>query len=410
MDRNNKKNVEQRPIIPIVMAANDDYATYLGVAIHSLIKHTSKNYYYKIHVLQSDISETHKIKIKALEKENISIEMCDVSELMKGIEIKKVEHLSKETAYRLLADKMFSNYEKIIYIDCDLIVKKDVALLYQIDLNDYILGAVRACITGNMLEYISDKLSLPVADYFNAGVLLINLIKFRELKIGEKGLSMLSSGKQHYLTQDQDVLNLLCHKQVKYIDARWNVEWAAVIGDFGEAYIDEVRKGSLDCINEPYIIHYITRVKPWEYPEKQLAECFWMEARETVFYEEILFNNISSKIKKSQEKLFTDYLFPWNLVKANSEIIMYGYGNVGNKFYKQIKETQYCNIIAICDKNPQKVRGVDVKVIAPEELNEYEQPIVIAIEQPKVVNEIVESLKCMGVNKKRILWQNPIRK
>lgn len=100
--------------------------------------------------------------------------------------------------------------EKLIYLDCDIIVRHSIAKLYDIDIEDYLLGAV----------YHNDKLSvnngafkrlhIPVEQgYFNAGVLLINLKKWREEHIYEKSIEFLRNNSESIVNHDQDVLNVV---------------------------------------------------------------------------------------------------------------------------------------------------------------------------------------------------------
>lgn len=391
-----------KKIIPVVFAANDKYVPYLGVALFSLINHASKENEYQIYILNADISTMHMEKLLQLKKDNIYIHFYDISRYMEGINIGTVAHLSQETAYRLLIDQLFSDYKKILYLDSDIVIRKDVAKLYEIDLRENVLGAVRGRLFPPGVEYIQKTLGLDIQDYFNAGILLINVELFRELKIGREGLAMLS--KRCYATQDQDVLNLLCAGKVLFIDGRWNVEWEHLTGSSRKPVIDEVREGTLEYIYDPYIVHYTSPIKPWAHPEITLADYFWDNARKTTFYEEILYQNLVS------QELWNHYLFPWRSVKPHSRIILYGYGNVGHIFYEQIRKTRYCELVAVCDRNLLDGCQLAVPTIQMNEVKEYNfDYIVIAIEQEHVMKEIKADLLKLGFSESEIVWESPIR-
>ncbi len=390
-----------KKVIPIVMASNDKYVPYLGVAISSMIECFSSEKKYELFILETDMSATHKKRIKKLEIENVKIDFYDVSKWIERFDIPTVNHLTPEATYRLLVDKIFKEYTKIIYIDCDVVVRRDLGELYEIELGSNMLGAVRGRVFPASAKYINDELKLPIDIYFNSGVLLINLKRFREENIGDKGLKMLS--EKTYSTQDQDVLNILCKNHVKYIDGRWNVEWEHLTGLSGQPIIDESRKGSLDLVNDPYIVHYTTGIKPWTHPEIELAELFWKIARKTIFYEEILFNNLEKKY------LFSMYIFPWRVVNPNARIVLYGYGNVGRILYEQLMRTKYVRVMAVCDKRAESILGLNVPVILPSALVDSSfDYIVIAVEQEQVANNIKRELLDIGIDANVIRWGNPL--
>lgn len=340
-----------------------------------------------------------------MEQENIHIVFVDVTEHMKNFSIPTVAHLSQETAYRLLADQFFSEYEKILYLDCDLIVNKDVALLYQEDVSGSIVGACRANIIMRHLQYVKEELCVSTANYFNAGVLLINIDLFRKYDVGRRGLEMLA--QKRYLCQDQDVLNILCQNNVKYLDRRWNVEWEYLTGDGVELYIDETRMNYEEDRKNPHIIHYTSPNKPWEYPEYTLAEYFWQYARETVFYEEILKVNLMTA--NNRENPFERFLFPWEGIKPGSKVILYGGGAVGKAYIGQIKETKYCTILAVCDTYPEKVKNITLPIVTPDKISLFSYDmILISVENEKIVCQIKDDLKNRGIEESRVYWKNPI--
>lgn len=405
----------QSNIIPIVFAANDKYAPYLGVTVHSLIKRASSEYFYRIYVLTDGISESHRARIMALAKDNFSIDFIDVSKLMEQWAIPTVKHLSKETAYRLLVDKLFSSYKKILYLDCDIIILNDISILYNINIGNYIFGASLAFLVKGFADYVEEQLKVPLDGYFNAGVLLINIEKFSSQKIGKKGLDMLAKHSMTYISQDQDVLNLLCRDNVKYIDGRWNVEWQYLTGQ-GDLVITSSRVNQKDLFKNPYIVHYTSHIKPWNHPEIQKSEYFWQEAKETVFYEEIIFKNAmpaSLSAKVSVYDPFEKYSFPWYKVTPRSRIIIYGGGAVGRAYCAQVEKTQYCCILFVCDRAPADIKDLNFPVISPDNLlginvNQFDL-LLIALENEKTAMQVKEYLLEMGVPENKIVWENPIK-
>lgn len=382
-------------VIPIVMAANDAYVPYLGVAICSLIKHTSDKFLYKIYVLHTDIPPERQKPICDMQKNNVHVEFKNINEQIKEYNIPTVFHLRPETAYRLVIDQIFPEYEKVLYLDSDIVVCKDVAELYQEDISDYIIGAVRGRIVRYIEQYLKRELCFSMENYFNAGVLLVNVSRFAEEKIGSRGLKMLT--EKTYICQDQDVLNLLCENKVKFLDGHWNVEWQHLTGLGGEVVIDKCREGTLEYVKEPYIIHYVSQIKPWRHPEIELADYFWEEAKRSVFFKEIVCENFVPR------DLFEEHLVPWEKIPSGSRIVIYGYGNVGKKFAGQIELSQYGKVVAILDKKAATLAEND-KVFLPEKIIEMEYDFVlIAVDDKDVVKQIVQKLLEMNVEKNKIV-------
>lgn len=393
--------------IPIVFASNDTYAPMCGVSIQSLIEHVSDDCLVKINILTEYISDSHKKKIELLQKNNVDIKIIDVGSYMEERKIPTVSHLSKETAYRLLIGDLFPQYEKILYIDSDTVILGNVKELFLTDIDGFLLGAARSKMFDWLYRYVVNDLEVSPDNYFNAGILVVNIAEFIRHDIGHKGLEMLEA--KRYDNQDQDVLNILCQNKVKFIDGRWNVEWIHLTENVGEQILDEVHKDMPMYDFNPFIVHYDTPIKPWNHPEMPLANHFWDVAKNSKFYEELLFLGIKQYMKKydSNMDVFSKYLFPWKQVKPSSKVIIYGAGKVGKTFWSQIQQTKYCSIVAFADKDENKQIGLNVPVFNPKELiyMDYDY-IVIGIEKEETASKVFCDLSDMGIPRAKIVWNN----
>ena len=132
--------------IPIFFATDDSYAPFLAVAINSMLDNASKEYFYKIFVLTTDLDEKLKKQILIEKTENSSIEFVSLKdELDKMSEIFHLrDYYSKETYYRFFIARLFPQYEKILYLDCDIIVLGDISKLYNTDISDKYVAAAPA--------------------------------------------------------------------------------------------------------------------------------------------------------------------------------------------------------------------------------------------------------------------------
>lgn len=284
--------------IPIVFSTDNNFVPYLGVAIKSLIEKSSTNNNYDIVILYSNVDKYNQLRLLSLAKDNVSIRFCDVTELMmcnkdnwhvKG-------QYSKSVYYRFFIPQIFNNYNKVLFLDADIIVNCDISELYNIELGDNLIGAVkdipRLQKNDFYTQFIEGKLGIKPDMYFNAGILILNLQRFERNTFLNKCIEVLAILDKP-LYQDQDVFNFLFKEKVLYIDNKYNVSWncAHFWKDARENLPADIYKYYQECLNSPSIIHYAGVYKPWRHPWLVYSEYFWNIARQTIFYEEIIYKN-----------------------------------------------------------------------------------------------------------------------
>lgn len=402
------EGINTKNIIPVVFAVNKNYVPYLGVAIISLIKHVSEKYEYKVYVFHTTLSPYEQLKIQKLGTKNVVIQCINILEYTRNLNLYSSLHLTEETVYRILIPEVLPQFDKVVYLDSDLLVLKDIAELFEHDLEGKVLGVVHDVPFDEILKHVRDDLRIPPDNCFNAGVLLIDTKQFIEKNIKQKCIQLLGEDrlrdKRRYIYLDQDVLNIACREMTICFEPQWNFQWQYLQPERCERIIGEYREQYLITSEEPYIIHYAGDIKPWQEPDMDMADLFWNCARNTVFYEEIIYRNTQRK----GADCFKTYLFPFNIVKASSNIILYGAGRVGTAFYEQLEQTGYCTVLAWVDKGFEKVRGRNPLVSSPKEIEvlPYEY-VVIAIEDKIVAESIKKDLLKWGVNEQQIVWTIP---
>ena len=262
-------------IVPVFMAVDDGYIPFLGVALKSVIENSSKENKYEIKILYTKVSEENQNKIKAYETENVSIEFVDLSSKLHDIEDKLYtrNYFSNTTYFRLFIPELYPEYDKAVYIDSDTVTLADIADLYNTDMGDNLIagipdGAVQAIHV--FQEYVEKVVGvIDYNNYFNAGIIVMNLKALREYKFQEKFLYMLGKIKFE-VAQDQDYMNRLCKGRVKLLGFEWNRMPA-----MGK------REGAIN------LVHYNLGCKPWYFDDVLYHEYFWKYAKETEFYDEI---------------------------------------------------------------------------------------------------------------------------
>ena len=217
-----------KEIIPIFFAVDDEYIPFLAVALQSIVEHSTEEYYYVIKILYTNISEENKEKINKYTKENINIEFVDLNYYIEKVKGKLYtrDYFSMTTYFRLFISNLYPQYNKAIYLDSDIVLLTDVANLYNEEIGNNLVGAVPDDIIQQnkvFQEYVEKVVGVAsYKNYFNAGMLIMNLDELRKNKFQEKFLYLLENVR-YSVVQDQDYLNRICKGRVKLLDMTWNV-------------------------------------------------------------------------------------------------------------------------------------------------------------------------------------------
>lgn len=312
---NPEKRVEILPSfpgrnIPIVIASSNEYAPFLGVLVSSIAANSTDCNNYDIIVLSNKISPINQRRICDSIKsyKNISIRFFPAKPYLGGRKLYTAMHITEMTYLRLAILDILTAYDKAIYLDCDTVVNRDIADLYDITLeHELVAAAVDSVMSGfygfdqEQVAYNEEVLNIhePLS-YFNAGVLLFNLEEFRKFYTGVELINI--AAERDWKWFDQDVLNKLCKGKTKYLDNRWNVmvHRHSAEKDLPEFYAPaDFYTKYQQAVFDPYIVHYAGRFIPCFAPDVDCAEVFWKYAKLTPFYEYILSVMSSSIIDAS---------------------------------------------------------------------------------------------------------------
>lgn len=267
----NSKNT--KTVVPIFFAVDDNYIPFLAVAMRSLSDACTKSHEYRIHILIEELSDNSRRAIKSFENENISVCFVDVRNKLKSLcqclHIR--DYYTKATYYRFFIPELFPEYDRGLYLDCDIVINRDIARLYHTPIGQNLVGAIPDEVMTDIDVfggYAEAVLGIERNKYFNAGILVMNLKKMREINI-ERQFADLLSRVTYKVAQDQDYLNVICKGKVYYLSKRWN---KTPMPDSDESVI-------------PHIVHYKINFKPWRYDCIPYASYFWKCADKTEFAE-----------------------------------------------------------------------------------------------------------------------------
>ena len=293
-------DVTDKPIIPVVFAADDNYVPQLTTTVYSAMKNADPSYFYDVTVLQRNISWDKQERMRGFFKQfpNMNLRFTNVDRELAGYELSTNNaHISVETYYRFLIQKLLPFYDKVLYLDSDIIINGDIAKLYNIDLQGKLLGAVRDIdFLGNLnvkhgkrMNYAKTVLKMQNPyDYFQAGVLVLNTKAMREHYTIEQWLAYASN--DDFIYNDQDVLNAHCEGNVLYLPWEWNVvhDCGGRVDNLFTQSPNDIYDAYMQSRSNPQIIHYAGYQKPWADPDCDYASIYWRYARETPFYERLI--------------------------------------------------------------------------------------------------------------------------
>lgn len=283
-----RRDPEPGKLVPIVFAVNDNYAPYLSVTLASLAYTASPDRDYVAYILYNQLSERNLRILSSQDTPNLWIEPLDVSGQVQDILARAFisAHGSHETYFRILIPQMLPHYKKCLYLDCDLVVNRDVGELYDYDVSDVFLGAIEENWEAPGFEAQKRKFTPFVTNYFNCGVMVINVEKFIAHDLFSPFMQRVRSGVK-YPCWDQDILNILCSGKARLLPMTWNCMWHLFVQNGFRYSSKKVFLEFVDCALDPAIVHYNAPEKPWQLDDGHFAAMFWRHARRSPFYDEI---------------------------------------------------------------------------------------------------------------------------
>ena len=226
----------------ICLSADDNYAKYMGTTIASILSNSKENEEIYFHLLDGGITEENKNKLLSLKK----IKDCTIL-FYNSQNIKFLYGIVH--CLRLNISNILVNVDKLLYLDCDVIVRNSLKELFEMDINDNYVIAVE---DGNLNSVLSYKKMNGLTEnntYFNSGMLMINNRLWINDNIDQKFYDdYLKYGITSYA--DQDILNRVLKDKVIITDIKWNFLSYKKIHN------------SAPNISEVNIIHYVSN-KPW---------------------------------------------------------------------------------------------------------------------------------------------------
>lgn len=251
-------------MINIVCACDDQFALPLTVTLFSALQNLKQSTA-AVYIIDSGISKKKKEKIKSILE--IIPALSSLDWLNKNIEgntkLLLTKTINRTTYLRILLPDLLPMLEKVIYLDADLIIDKDLTDLWDISFEDKLAVGVR----DYYFHTISTQNAIPNYEAFglnkdavfcNAGVMVLNLKKWREESISPKIMAFV----EQYMLNDQQGINAIFNGRWKTVSPRWNVTLSS-INSFKPEF-EKIGDGDIKSMLEySFITHFTSRYKPW---------------------------------------------------------------------------------------------------------------------------------------------------
>ena len=229
----------------ITCSTDDRFVSHCYIMLLSLFEN-NKRENITIHILYISLSEMNRKLLSDLIVDSGSIAHFYAinAQMWKGLP--SSDSISMSAYNRLLIPQLLpANLERVIYLDCDIIIVGALTELWDESLDGFSVAAVEDVYSLKKETFVRLNYDMSYK-YFNSGVILFNLSFFRNKYLCDRILDIISSLKGHILLHDQDILNVLCYDTKKLISNRWN---------YLETFCEKEE--------QPIIIHFAGPVKPW---------------------------------------------------------------------------------------------------------------------------------------------------
>lgn len=260
--------------IQIAMAFTDEtgfYSRNIGATITSILRNTRHKVY--IHLLCDEtLSDENYVKFNELicqYKQKIKFYNINLDNILGIVKNEEFNRVSKGALYRLMIPELV-DVEKIIYLDSDVIVNLDISTLWNIDIRNYILGAVldvESSRKDKRFRKFYKSINVNLDKYFNSGVIVFNLNKLRNFDLVNKCIEFLSN-RPDVPHLDQSALNYFFKgNDVKLLDRKYNI----IVSD--ELMKINIKEKKIDNISGIY--HFAGIGKPWNGIYNEYDKLYW---------------------------------------------------------------------------------------------------------------------------------------
>lgn len=309
----------------VLCSTDKTFVPYCGIMLTSLLLN-NQNININIYVIIGDnvTDEDTEILNKQVLKYNQKILFIKLdSEQYKFCPIRRGDKVSLAAYYRILAPEILpKEINKVLYLDCDIIINGDLKPFYNMDIENYSCAAVFDPIAYREDEYI--RLGYPKSlSYFNSGVLLMNLEYWRDNNITKQCIDFIRKYPERVIWHDQDVLNYVLRESKYLVDITYNFQSQFMYKKKIWGRLDQSTEKRIQEVLEegPVIIHYANTDKPWINRSLHPYVCFYKFYKNKSPWKNE--RNINNAQKRSLKSFLYQLLVRLKIKKRPTRYIIY---------------------------------------------------------------------------------------
>lgn len=249
-------------VINVLYPFDNNYATYAGVSLTSLLENNKEADEINVYILGFGLSADNQRKfentVKNYGRKLIFLDCDRVSSFIDDLNMPSYRGASVAVARLFISRYLPDDVEKIVYLDSDTIVVGNLSELFDEELNGKPVGMVCDSVGRDYKRCIG---FLDDEDYYNAGVILYDMNRWRELKCSERILDHIRNVRNNYESLDQDLIDIVLKDQVQRLNLKYNLQpfhvvydaktYLKVYGDKGYYSKTEIEQAA----SNPVILH-----------------------------------------------------------------------------------------------------------------------------------------------------------
>lgn len=255
------KNIKNNEC-PLVLITDENYLYPTVVTITSILMNKHHDTKYKIYVFCNSLSEKSK---KILSNIDSCIEIIPFENEFSEF-IGTHQHVSASALLKFKVADKFPQYDKILYLDTDMIIQNDLSELFNVDIDGKYAAVVKD-MAAMLLKRAEKRLNL--SDYFNSGMMLLNIKKMRKENLYDKLIDY-KLHKDVGKFMDQDCLNAVFNDNVVFLTCKYNY-MPINQTDFNDKQIADFYNIPQDLVSTfdscAAVIHLTNKEKPWNYKD-----------------------------------------------------------------------------------------------------------------------------------------------
>ena len=281
------KTDEYSDAISIAMALDENYLYPTLVSMTSMLENKNKDSKYVYYIMHpGDFSEKSKKTLQSLSAKysNCVINFIDMENKYKNV---KQGHVTTPTYYRLSLPDLLPNVDKIIWMDGDTLIFKDLNEMFNVDMKNYYFKGF----LDNAWRFGED-FGVETPNYICAGVMVVNLKELRKDDMVKKFSDFIEENNDKLKQHDQTVINIVCKDKVCKLDPKYCIFNRHATKKTAEKYICSLnpktaysKEEMVNAANDPTVIHFVH--KPWKDQKAPLFNLWWDHAKKTECFEEI---------------------------------------------------------------------------------------------------------------------------